>query len=384
MTAKQGSVEQVVFDDFPYGIIATSRHGELVRWNDAAAALLGDHGHELLDSASRCCDVLGCRDPGAPLGGVCMTEAAFDRDAPMPEIRVDLAGVTNRAAWVTVARSKSDTELAIIELRPGQPGDRRRRTDPHWSAGPQLYIRTFGRTRVESAEGTLSGAWLEQRSGQVLKYLVCERHRVVHTDEVAEAIWPNSKLAIGGTVRHFIHGLRDRLEPEREKRGQSSFVVSAQGGYELDRGRVKVDADEFETLVRSGLRAAERGATEDAAHQLHQGLEIYTGDFLADEPYAEWVQEERGRLRELAGAALLALSEIEAEKGHMAEAIALRARLADLRPFDPDVQRDYVQMLIDDGRRTEALHRYSRYADRLQREFGDEPEFELSDLRRAR
>ena len=38
---------------------------------------------------------------------------------------------------------------------------------------------------------------------------------------------------------------------------------------------------------------------------------MYRGDFLADEPYAEWALHERDRLRDLAAGALRTLAEIE-------------------------------------------------------------------------
>ena len=59
--------------------------------------------------------------------------------------------------------------------------------------------------------------------------------------------------------------------------------------------------------------------------------------------------------------------------------MALR-RLADSQPFDSDVQRELIVLHIKRGRRTEAMRRYSELRKRLQREFGEEPDFQLADL----
>ena len=89
-------------------------------------------------------------------------------------------------------------------------------------------------------------------------------------------------------MRHFIHSLRDKLEPDRPKRAPSSFIAAVQGGYAIDRRRVQIDADEFEEAAKKGIDAARRGATADAEAELGKALELYRGDFLSDEPYAEW------------------------------------------------------------------------------------------------
>src|SRR5207249_1468091 len=111
--------------------------------------------------------------------------------------------------------------------------DRRRRTDPHWLDGPEVRIWARGRTWVSSREGPLGGRWLQQRPGRLLKYLVCQRNRVVHAEEIAEALWPGADRAGVGNVRHFMHGLRAQLEPARVKGTESSFIVTVQGGYAL-------------------------------------------------------------------------------------------------------------------------------------------------------
>ena len=101
-------------------------------------------------------------------------------------------------------------------------------------------------------------------------------------------------------VRHFIHSLRDKLEPDRPKRAPSSFIVAVQGGYAIDRRRVQIDADEFEEAAKKGIDAARRGRARPRREaELAKALELYRGDFLSDEPYAEWAYAERDRLRGL-------------------------------------------------------------------------------------
>jgi DNA-binding SARP family transcriptional activator len=373
-----------VFEGYPYGILVVGRDGAVLAHNPAAQRLLGEQARWLDDDRPRvACDLLCCRCEASPLERLCLFERAAQSEEPLPEIRIDLPpGSGAPAVWVTAARLAPDDHLVVAELRPGQASDRRRRTVPHWTDRPQLRIYTLGRTRVESVEGPIEGRWLENRPGQVLKYLVAERRRMVYADEIAERVWANAQARRLEGIRYFVHSLRDSLEPNRRRRGASSFVVSRPGGYALDADAVWIDADHFEREVRAGLAlvGADPGAARD---RLEQGLALYGGDFLADEPYADWAFSERDRLRRLAGDALRALIDHKLGAGDLDGAAADLERLAELDPFDIDVHRRLIAVTLRRGRRSDALRRYTAFRHRMLSTFGEDLEFTLSDLSAA-
>ena len=152
-----------VLDAYPYGIVVARRDGLVIAHNPAAERLLGDLANRLSDPNSRVlCEILGCRTEGSALDGVCLLERAIEDREVLPEVRVDLpAGASAPAAWVTIAPLDEAGDCVVAELRPGLANDRRRRTTPHWTQGPRLSIYALGRTRVESAEGSIGGQWLE-------------------------------------------------------------------------------------------------------------------------------------------------------------------------------------------------------------------------------
>jgi DNA-binding SARP family transcriptional activator len=365
-----------VFDLFPYGIIVVDGDGLVLAANDAARALLGDP--QIGEEPRTCCELLGCR--ARPLEEACLTELAAASGEPLPELRLDLDSSPYGALWITAAPLGPDGSRVVFHLRPGDPQDRRRRTTPHWTAEPRLRIRALGRTTVESAEGGIGGNWIQHRPGQLLKYLVCERQRMVHADEIAESFWPGSDPGVLNNVRHFVHTLREKLEPEREKRSPSSFVIAGRGGYMLSRERVWIDADEFEAKIDTGLAAFERDEDVLAQRLLHEALELYRGEFLADEPYAEWAFAERERLRDLAARGLSTLGEIALANERTDEALGHYRRIADMYPFDTAVQRKVIALYLREGRRSDAVRRYNELRMRMLREFGAGPEFQLADL----
>jgi DNA-binding SARP family transcriptional activator len=374
-----------VFESFPYGIVLVTRTGQVLAYNQAATRLLGDHAEALTQPADQAlCEVLGCCHPGGPLEGICLFERAADAGEVLPEVRIDLgAGGGASALWVTAAPLSGGSGCVLVELRPGKANDRRRRTDPHWTHGPRLRIRALGRTRVDSAEGPIDGRWLDNRAGQLLKFLVAERRRVVYPDEIVETLWAEAGLQSLPGVRYFVHDLRDKLEPQRPRRGNSSFVTRTQGGYMLDGTRVTIDADDFEDLIHRGLAALDDGDHVQAMEHLQEGMLLYEGDFLADEPYAEWATAERDRLRTVAANALRALVDLRLDVGDDEGAAADLERLSELEPYDVDVHRKLIAVALRRGRRTDAVRRYAALRRRMLATFGEDLEFTLADVKAA-
>jgi len=375
-----------LFERFVYGLALADRDDGLLYMNRMARELLVPNERRGDEAGWTCCDLI-CGRLGPMLEGGCLTERALDVDGLLPEVRIDVDGAgTLGAAWVTVSRIDSEGTQVLFHLRPGSRDDRRRRghfqvAGPDPSTSPELHISTLGRFQVEGEHGALDGEWLEQRPGQLLKYLVCERRRIVSTDMIAEALWPQvGPSEAGNRARHYVHVLRERLEPDRAKRSPSHFVVARRGGYYLDANRVKVDSDEFEREARAGLTAFVQGLGEPAAGHLDNALRLYRDAFLAETPYEEWALEERERLHELAGRALRAQVRIRTDLGHLDAAVEHARRLAEMEPFDMDAQRIVLELCMRRGRRSEALRRYSVLRKRMLQSFGQEPDFELSEL----
>jgi len=373
------ALEREAFRRFPYSLIVVDRSGRIVARNLAGDRLIEAIGATGVDLT--CCMLLGCRSSDTVLADTCLTDLARGRGEALPEVRVDVPAVDGaRAMWVTAAPLVDQDGLhVVLQLRPGVAGDRRRRTDPHWMKGPQLHIRALGATIVESVEGSIGGEWLDQRTGQLLKYLIAERHRAVHIDEIGENVWPGADFAIAGSVRYYIHALRRKLEPQRGRRERSTFIVSSSGGYRLNLNHVEVDADVFERHVSAGIAALE-SEPQTAAAEIERGLSVYRGDFLADTPYADWAMLERHRLHDLACAGLRSLTGIRLQARLIDSAARSLEQLATLQPYDEGVHRQLMELDIMRGHRSDAVRRYVSLRTRIRRTFGHDPDFTPADL----
>jgi PAS domain S-box-containing protein len=368
---KESGVPEEVFEHLPQGIAVTDRVGALLAWNRALEEILGLEDDAL---GQTCCELFGCSTPNGPQGG-CLTERAIRAGAASLEAVIQ--GSDGTPLWITVAPLRDDGSRLVFEVRRG-PEPRTTPLRGRVSEGAQVQVFTFGRTEVLSPDGPLSGDWLDQRTGQLLKYLTCERHRVVPTEEIAESLSSHGRGSTPNTIRYFIHALRKRLEPGRPKNSHASVVLARRGGYTLNHAAVWIDADEFEAQVNAGVAALAHGERAAAADHFEKAVSLYQGDFLADEPYAEWALMERERLRALVGKPLRALSELHADNPDVAAGYL--ERLAQMEPFDGGVQRELLSLWVRQGRLSRAVRHYQAFQQRMLREFGGRPEFSLSEI----
>jgi DNA-binding SARP family transcriptional activator len=369
-----------LFDGFPYGLFTVDASRVVRSINEAGRKILPQIADGPVSTPLSCCDLI-CHRIAEGDKPQCLADEAIANAGPLPEIRVDLGEQNDPdAVWVTVSPLGQD-ERAVFHLRPGRAGDRRRRTEALWGTTPRLRIFALGPTRVEtSLAGSIGGQWIEQRPGQLLKFLVCARGRVADAEEIAQALWPDAGAGALNSVRYFVHVLRTRLEPTREARTPSQFIESRRGGYSFDMRRVWLDVAEFEQLVGAGLAALVAGERAAARQRLERAMNLYRDDFLADEPYAEWALAERNRLRELAIRTLGALLELRLADGDVNAAARYARHLADMEPYDSDAQRRHIELSLRRGRRSEAARRYNLFRRRLMRDFNQEPDFELAEL----
>ncbi|HEV7399020.1 MAG TPA: BTAD domain-containing putative transcriptional regulator [Solirubrobacterales bacterium] len=375
----------LLFERFLYGLALADGEGRILYLNRKARQLLMPHDHSARGLGWTCCDLI-CERLGPLIGGACLTRLALQAEGETPEVRMDIdVDRLQAAAWVTAFPVDSDEPRVLFHLRPGRTGDRRRRVSDRLSpAAPgsaDLQIQTFGDFQAEGAQGPLDSEWLEQRPGQLFKYLVCERRRTVTSDRIAEALWPEAGVDDGkNRLRHYVHVLREKLEPERANRSPARFVVARRGGYVFETQGVWIDTDEFEREARAGLAAHAQGCEGAASLHLADALRVYRGPFLSEDPYVDWALEERERLGELAARVLRAQAQICIASGRLDAAADHVRRLADMEPFDTDVQKLFLEVCLRRGRRSEAFRRYSFFRKRMLDAFGHEPDFALAEM----
>lgn len=199
--------------------------------------------------------------------------------------------------------------------------------------------------------------------------------RVVTTEELADALWPDDKPADEvAAVRSLVSRLRRALPAD--------VLRSAPGGYRLDVPADAVDALRFDRLAREAKEALAAGDPTTAGERAEVALALWRGPALVDAAgapfavgYVAGLDETRLALLEDAAAADLALG----RAGHL---VAELTDLAARHPLRERLQALLLRALVATGRSAEALAAYEDIRRRFADELGADPGPELRETHR--
>lgn len=237
----------------------------------------------------------------------------------------------------------------------------------------RIQIFTFGTLQVirDTALVTESD-WHTRQARQLLKILITERPRPVSTDLLIEILWPNSTPhAAATTLRSAINALRNVLEPDRPNRAPPRYIVTQAPGYAFHLApEIWLDVEVFDHLYNRAHNAADPALR---LQLLEQAIALYTDDYLISDPYADWLQAERERLRERFFNALLMAADIYAESGHYADAITACRRLLARDEVRENAYQSLMRFQAESGDSAGALLTYERCRTLLSEELGADP-----------
>jgi len=186
---------------------------------------------------------------------------------------------------------------------------------------------------------------------------------LVPTDALMEALWPEEDPALSiQCLRAATSVLRRTLEPDLPCRMSSAYLRSNDGRYALTLGEGGFfDVAEFARNFDIATELDHAGDGAGAASAYRTAINLYRGDFLEDEPYAEWAFRRRERLRERFARALIRLCEFQLAHGDVAEATDLAVRVLETDPADEPSYRLIIACYAHSGQWGRAKVLYERY-----------------------
>jgi SARP family transcriptional regulator, regulator of embCAB operon len=249
--------------------------------------------------------------------------------------------------------------------------------EPELGSQPLLCARLLGRFSV-TLDGFPVDTLSSRRTRNVIAYLLVHRRVPVTRDALMDAFWPHADPESARNCLHVaLSGARHAL------RGASAAPVlqRARDTYFLgDCVRVWVDVEEFERQCRAGHRAELAGDDDEAVRCYEAAAQLYDGDFLADDPYAEWTTTTREGLRLLALDAQSRLVELYVRRGAYGPAIQTGRWILAEDPCNEPMHRRLMACYASVGQRHLALSQYRRCGEAMWDAFRAGPSAETTRL----
>lgn len=333
---------------------------------------------------------------GAEVG---IIQLGYARPAPSPPTKhlavllnfAERAAETIRQAWAAAKPRPAPPDLGAAERETG-PATALAPTSPRSAAAetrlpaiaPVLSIRAFGTFELH-LQGKLVTPEMFGRRGALtlLKILLVRVGRPVAREELMELLWPESEpRAAANRLYVLMHALRRVIEPSRHDRNWL-FVRNDGGNYYLDPASpLRLDITEFRRYVRLGEQLSRDGDETAAIQAFEAAVDLYRGDLLEDEPYADWCWEPRADLREICLTVLGRLASAHLDRGATEDSIERYRHALKIDPMRELNHRGLMRALWTAGRRDEALREYETCRDILRRELDVGPLPETEELHR--
>jgi DNA-binding SARP family transcriptional activator/tetratricopeptide (TPR) repeat protein len=236
----------------------------------------------------------------------------------------------------------------------------------------QVQVRLLG--PVDVISGSQPRPVHGRRRKAVLAALALHPGQAVSTGLLAEIVWAEAVPATPvNTLQSHISYLRGVL-------GDRAAIVARPPGYLLDLGPDGTDAQVAERLLREGSRHPDPAC---GARLLQTALDLWRGQPLADVTGLPWLEEQAGRLSELAVSVRRAQADALLAAGQHLSLAPRLERLAAEYPLDEQVAAQLMLALYRCGRQADALAAYQQLRQALDAELGIAPGPALRDLEAA-
>jgi DNA-binding SARP family transcriptional activator/TolB-like protein len=239
---------------------------------------------------------------------------------------------------------------------------------PRPSVPGMIELRMLGTLELTSADNGAGGSVLAQpRRAALLSYLALASPRGFHRrDTLLALFWPEYD------ADQARHALRQSVYFLRRALGANSIVSRGDEELALAPDQVRCDAWAFEAAIDQGRPAD--------AIALYRG-ELLAGFHISAAPdFERWLDEERSRLRQLAGAAGWALAAAREREGDAAGAVEAARRATALGPPDETALRRLMLLLERLGDRAAAVRAYEAFTGKLKAEYELEPSAETQSV----
>jgi DNA-binding SARP family transcriptional activator len=368
-----GQLEQVVLGADVEGLPWLSR---IARGLEAAAFFVRQptpwrlrSGADLVEECDRRGDRWGCCLLALALGAACLTSepdrGEADRLLGVAEQAAGELGAPVLQVWARALLAYGKGPAPVDDVRSAAsrlgvelpPALRSTGPRPAAPVTPQPSVPRVRLICLGSFDLVVDGvsmSWqnLRPRARALLMLLALHHGHGVHRETLVAQLWPDASLTSGvRSLQVAVSSLRQCLAAA----GLPEDCLQRKGdAYGLRLPGAEVELAEFEELLRRGGRAEAAGDVRQAMQAQLAALDLYSGDLLPEVGPAEWVVQERDRLRDAAARAGADASRGALRLGELATGIRAVRRSLELDPYHDQSWQLLIELFERAGDHTAA------------------------------
>jgi len=228
-----------------------------------------------------------------------------------------------------------------------------------------LTIKTLGGFDVIiDGRHTPRSAWQSKVAREVLWMLIAARGRPMNREVLIDRLWPDEDLAkASNRLSVALSTIRKVLDPAGVHVSHHHIVADRDSVAITE--NAAIDVEEFLREARTGQDLIRHGDTREGLIHLHAAEDRYVGEFLEEEPFADWAVSlrEQARSEYLTVASILA-SDAESEGDH--ERAARRyLRMLERDSYNEPAHLGVIRSMQRLGRHGTARRLYGIYVSRM-------------------
>jgi DNA-binding SARP family transcriptional activator len=221
---------------------------------------------------------------------------------------------------------------------------------------PTLAVYCLGLFQVYHNDQLITD-WHSLKGLAILKYLLAHHGTPITKDILMDVFWPNADPeAARRNLHQALYSLRQVL-----KQGHPDFqhILFENDCYLLNPALpIWIDVEEFERRVEVSRRLESAGAVAAAMVEYSIAESLYQGDFLEEDPYEDWPQQQREHLRNLYLDVADHLTAYLLEQGDYVPVIALCQKILTRDQYHEAAYRRLMQCYMARGQRHLAIRQY--------------------------
>ncbi len=167
--------------------------------------------------------------------------------------------------------------------------------------------------------------WESQKARLLFCALLVTYDQWIHRDKLIEVLWPGCDVIAGANnFKTTLSRLRKSFSGPRT----INPVITQGEAVRIDSNVISLDVSQFRFNATMGIKMYARGDLKTARQFLEAAQDLYTGEFLPEEPFNQFLTSARTELAELNVSVMRTLERIYQQEGNndALEAILLLKR----------------------------------------------------------